>query len=276
MLDEKDPENDRKIAERVISNHRYQAPGGHNEAQFNFFNQDDVVIEPEIHDDKKNEGKGTSVFEKNALITTTTTGKGGKHTQQASPLQVLTREFLKKYISFAKSQKAPEIHNDCIEYAAQFYSALRIKALNHDQSKVSVPITVRTLETMIRLATAHAKLRLSRMVEQVDIDIAAELLNQSIFQETSQGVKEEPDEEDEDEEQYEDDSEEKKARGTGQKTRSERMAARNGGMKDEIQGSPKVTKKSSVKKEETHTSPTKSGVKTRSSPNKVPAADEDS
>jgi DNA replication licensing factor MCM3 len=29
MLDEKDPENDRKIAERVISNHRYQAPGGH-------------------------------------------------------------------------------------------------------------------------------------------------------------------------------------------------------------------------------------------------------
>jgi DNA replicative helicase MCM subunit Mcm2 (Cdc46/Mcm family) len=119
MLDEKDPENDRKIAERVISNHRYQAPGGQQEYQFNFFNQDDVVIEPEIHDDKKTEGKGTAVYEKNALITTTiTTGKGGKQTHQAAPLQVLTREFLKKYISFAKSQKAPELHNDCIEYAA--------------------------------------------------------------------------------------------------------------------------------------------------------------
>jgi DNA replication licensing factor MCM3 len=32
--------------------------------------------------------------------------------------QVVTREFLKKYISYAKSQKAPELHPDCIEYAA--------------------------------------------------------------------------------------------------------------------------------------------------------------
>jgi DNA replicative helicase MCM subunit Mcm2 (Cdc46/Mcm family) len=42
MLDEKDPENDRKIAERVISNHRYLSAGNH-EATFNFFNQDDVT-----------------------------------------------------------------------------------------------------------------------------------------------------------------------------------------------------------------------------------------
>lgn len=94
---------------------------------------------------------------------------------------MLTREFLKKYISFAKAQKAPEIHQDCIEYAAQFYSALRLKALNYDQAKVAVPITVRTLETMIRLATAHAKLRISKTVESTDIDIACQLLNNSIF-----------------------------------------------------------------------------------------------
>ena len=169
MLDEKDPEHDRKIAERVIANHRYQAPGGHDVPQFNFYNQDDVVIEPDIIDDRKMDGsgKGTTVFEKSALLVThTPKGKG------APPMQVLTRDFLKKYISFAKAQKAPEIHQDCIEYAAQYYSALRTKALNYDQAKVSVPITVRTLETMIRLATAHAKLRLSKTVEGSDIDIA--------------------------------------------------------------------------------------------------------
>jgi DNA replication licensing factor MCM3 len=213
MLDEKDPENDRKIAERVISNHRYQAQGGQQEAQFNFYNQDDVVIEPEIHDDKKTEGKGTTVYEKNALITTTTTGKSGRHTLQASPLQVLTREFLKKYISFAKAQKAPEIHNDCIEYAAQFYSALRTKAMNYDQSKVSVPITVRTLETMIRLATAHSKLRLSKTVEQSDIDVAAQLLNLSIFQESTNEIKEEPDEEGESSEEEGDEENKNDGRG---------------------------------------------------------------
>jgi len=40
---------------------------------------------------------------------------------------------------------------------------------------------VRTLETIIRLATAHAKLRYSKIVEIVDIDLAVEMLNQAIF-----------------------------------------------------------------------------------------------
>jgi DNA replication licensing factor MCM3 len=136
---------------------------------FNFFN-DDVVIEPEMQDEK-HEGKGTQVFEK----INTSTGKG------AVNKQAVTREFLKKYISFAKAQKAPELHQDCIDYAAQYYSALRIKAQGYDQSKVSVPITVRTLETMIRLATAHAKLRFSKEVETTDIEVAVKMLNYSIF-----------------------------------------------------------------------------------------------
>jgi DNA replicative helicase MCM subunit Mcm2 (Cdc46/Mcm family) len=45
---------------------------------------------------------------------------------------------------------------------------------------------------MIRLATAHSKLRLSKSVEQLDIDIAAQLLNMSIFQENTKEIKEEP------------------------------------------------------------------------------------
>jgi DNA replicative helicase MCM subunit Mcm2 (Cdc46/Mcm family) len=48
---------------------------------------------------------------------------------------------------------------------------------------VSQPVTVRTLETIIRLATAHAKLRYSKTVELSDIDVAFAMLNEAIFQE---------------------------------------------------------------------------------------------
>lgn len=171
-------------------------------------------------------------------------------------MQVLTRDFLKKYISFAKAQKAPELHQSCIEYAAQYYTALRTKALNYDQNKVSVPITVRTLETMIRLATAHAKLRLSKSVEEIDIDIACQLLNNSIFQESIHPVKEEPEEEDEDEEEDEEPSEERKGPAKGSSSRADRMAARNQGVKDEhIPPSP--NKKQPPVKKEQHPSPAK-------------------
>lgn len=44
-------------------------------------------------------------------------------------------------------------------------------------------MTVRTLETMIRLATAHSKLRASKTVEMTDVDIAYGMLKASIFNE---------------------------------------------------------------------------------------------
>ena len=169
MLDEKDPESDRKIAERVITNHRYHNPNQDAMAHFNF-NNDDFVIEPELKDDAAADAKGASIFEKHIQKTS------GKVTRN-----VVTREFLKKYLSFVKSQKAPELDGECIEYAAQVYTVVRQKAAYFDQDKVACPVTVRTLETMIRLATAHSKLRLSKVVATTDIDVAVNLIHLSIF-----------------------------------------------------------------------------------------------
>jgi len=131
---------------------------------------DDVIVERDMSDNKHQEEKGTAVYEKENY-----NAKGKNNTS------CVTREFLKKYISFCKAQKAPEISQDCIEYAAQFYSALRNKAMRYDANKIAVPITVRTLETMIRLSTAHAKMKLSKGVEPSDIDVAVGLLNNCIF-----------------------------------------------------------------------------------------------
>lgn len=112
---------------------------------------------------------------------------------------VVTRDFLKKYISWVKYQKAPDLDGDCIEYAAQCYTVIRQKAAYTDQDKISCPVTVRTLETMIRLATAHSKLRLSKVVETKDIDIAVNLIHLSIFGQSTDEDEEEENEDMEDE-----------------------------------------------------------------------------
>jgi DNA replication licensing factor MCM3 len=122
---------------------------------------------------------------------------------------------------------------------------LRYKAQKYDQNKVSVPVTVRTLETMIRLATAHAKLRFSKEVETSDIDIAVNLLNTSIFQENLSTVKEEIAEEEDEDEEMNDEEEVIKVRGT--RSRQERVETR----------TKEPNQKVDVKKETTTTSPQK-------------------
>jgi len=44
-------------------------------------------------------------------------------------------------------------------------------------------VTVRTCETLIRLATAHSKLRFSKRVETSDVDVAISMLKETIFNE---------------------------------------------------------------------------------------------
>jgi hypothetical protein len=51
------------------------------------------------------------------------------------------------------------------------------------QSQKNLPVTARSLETLIRLASAHAKARLSQAVEEEDVEVAVELMNFVLFHE---------------------------------------------------------------------------------------------
>jgi DNA replication licensing factor MCM3 len=149
-------------------------------AHFNHDNND-YVIEPDTKANKADGGAaGQSIYE--------------KHTQKTSDgvtRSVVTRDFLKRYISFVKGQKHPELNAECTEYAAALYSAIRQKAAYGNQNDISCPVTVRTLETMIRLATAHAKLRIAKTVTTPDLDIACKLIYMSLFQEDMDADEEE-------------------------------------------------------------------------------------
>jgi len=168
VLDEHNTNKDRLISTRVIYNHTFtvDAPNVLNEG-------DDQVIEPEINIEK---GKKTQMYEKynNKLH-----GKG------KDKKEILTLEFLRKYLYYAKSSIKPELTKVAADNLAKSWAELREKSADEEYGEGrAVPITVRTLETLIRLATAHAKVRLSKKVEKIDCNAALDLFIHAYNNET--------------------------------------------------------------------------------------------
>lgn len=171
ILDEKDPKIDRLIAERVTRNHRYIHPNQEDNHMVNDMD-DDYVLEPEF-----NERTEDQVFEKfNNVI----------HGNDKNEL--VTQSFLKKYIFFAKKTISPTLTDEAVDFISNAWTVLRQKDFENTQNNgpKTMTITIRTLETLIRIATAHAKLRISKQVERVDCETALELLSFSLFGESSQ------------------------------------------------------------------------------------------
>ena len=67
----------------------------------------------------RQDGRGTTVFDKDL-----SSGAKGN--------ELVTRDFLKKFISFIKSQKAPELTDETLSYTSQVYATIRKKAANYD------------------------------------------------------------------------------------------------------------------------------------------------
>lgn len=66
--------------------------------------------------------------------------------------------------------------DDAIKLLVDSYTELRQKADNK-----TLPVTARMLETLIRLSTAHAKMRLSQKVERSDCEEALRLVEFALF-----------------------------------------------------------------------------------------------
>lgn len=87
---------------------------------------------------------------------------------------------MRKYIHIAKCLK-PKLTDRACEVIANEYSRLRSQDLDKSDIARTQPVTARTLETLIRLATAHAKARMAKMVTPSDAQVAIELVQYAYF-----------------------------------------------------------------------------------------------
>lgn len=214
VTDDIDDTRDRQISEHVLRMHRYRQPGTEEGAPVR--EQQTQTLGVGLDDDQLNPNQATPVFEKfNIMLhagVTITSGRGNSR-----KTDVLSIPFMKKYIQYAKSQRKPVLTKGAADHIVATYSNLRNDELEGNQRKTS-PMTARTLETLIRLATAHAKARLSHRVEEKDAQAAESIMRFALFKEVVEDERRKRRkvvDDDDDQSQDEEDEDEDDQAGTG-------------------------------------------------------------
>ncbi|KAL4975080.1 MCM2/3/5 family-domain-containing protein [Aspergillus desertorum] len=177
VTDDIEDTRDRMVSEHVLRMHRYRQPGTEEGAPVR--EQLNQTLGVGI-DETEDSNQPTEVFEKfNSMLHVgiANTGRGRK-----KDVEILSIPFIKKYIQYAKSRIKPVLTKGAADHIVATYSALRNDELSANQRRTS-PITARTLETLIRLSTAHAKARLSSRVEEKDAKVAESILRFAMFKE---------------------------------------------------------------------------------------------
>merc|ERR1712183_1058363 len=90
-------------------------------------------------------------------------------------VEKIPQDLLKKYILYARERVHPKLHQMDQDKVAKMYSDLRRESM----ATGSVPITVRHIESMIRLAEANAKMHLREYVHEDDVNMAIRVVLES-------------------------------------------------------------------------------------------------
>ena len=182
VTDQVDEKRDRHISQHVLRMHRYLQPGQPVGAPAR--DTLDQVLDVG--------GGGTTGGEQGAEDGGEAAEADASPFEKYNPLlhvgvdssrrELLTVQFVKKYIQYAKSRITPVLSRGAADWISNVYANLRNDELAGNK-KNTAPLTARTLETLIRLATAHAKARLSATVEELDAEAAEGILRYALFKE---------------------------------------------------------------------------------------------
>ncbi|KAL2826819.1 MCM-domain-containing protein [Aspergillus cavernicola] len=177
VTDDIEDARDRMVSEHVLRMHRYRQPGTEEGAPVR--EQLTQTLGVGI-DDSEDTNQPTEVFEKfNSMLHA---GMATANRGRKKDVEILSIPFIKKYVQYAKSRVKPVLTKGAADHIVGTYSALRNDDLSANQRRTS-PITARTLETLIRLSTAHAKSRLSSRVDEKDAKVAESILRFAMFKE---------------------------------------------------------------------------------------------
>jgi DNA replication licensing factor MCM3 len=226
VTDDPEEKSDRLVSEHVLRRHRYRQPG----------TEEGVPVREQANqtlgvglEESQDDNRPTEPLEKyNVML-----HAGINASSKDGNVEIFSLAFIKKYIQYAKSRIKPILTKGAADHIVTTYSALRNDDLSGNQRKTS-PMTARTLETLIRLSTAHAKARLSSRVEEKDAKEAEVILRFALFKEVVEDGRrkrrkttfDDSDEEDNSDEDSEDDSDETPSR--AQSGATPRAAARTG------------------------------------------------
>lgn len=178
VTDDINDSRDRQISEHVLRMHQYRQPGTEEGAPIR--EQANQILGIGVQEEQ-NANQTSVVYEKYSVVLhagfMVNSGRG--RNKQVHPLSMA---FIKKYIQYAKSRCKPVLTQEASDYVVSAYADLRNNELQANKRRTS-PMTARTLETLIRLSTAHAKARLSSRVEESDAIAAEEILKFALFRE---------------------------------------------------------------------------------------------
>lgn len=94
-----------------------------------------------------------------------------------SGVELVDQDLLRKYILYAKSSVSPKLANIDKDKISSLYLDLRKESM----ASGGMPIALRHLESIVRLAEAHARLHLRDYVREDDINAAISVMLESFF-----------------------------------------------------------------------------------------------
>ncbi len=153
-----DPVADEQLAQFVVGSHICSHPS---------YVDGDENIPPDDQEKKGREEVG--VARSNGF-------KSAQHTDDG--VEIIPQPLLRKYIMYARNHVRPQLRDIDQDKVSRLYADLRRESM----SCGGIPVAVRHIESIMRMAEAHARMHLREQVRDDDVDAGIAVLLQSFIQ----------------------------------------------------------------------------------------------